>query len=83
MNNDERWRARSPKRLPDGEWAVTVNRVRAEFHEMPGMRLTPEQAETLMGLRRPVSTWVFAKLESEGFLAKTPEGEYTRRHDAP
>jgi hypothetical protein len=77
------WKPRSPERLPDGEWHVTVNRVRGEFHEMPGMRLSPEQAQTLLGLKTPVSTWVFDKLESEGFLARTPQGEYTRRHDLP
>jgi hypothetical protein len=50
---------------------------------MPGMRLTARQASTLLGLSDPVSTWVFDKLESEGFLARTSQGEYTRRHAIP
>ena len=78
MNSERPWTMRSPERLSEGEWQHTVNRVRGEFHEMPGMRLTPEQAEALLGLRSPVSTWVFDKLESEGFLARTPQGEYSR-----
>jgi hypothetical protein len=64
-------------------WTETVNRVRGEFHEMPGLRLTAPQAASLMGLSDPVSTWVFDKLESEGFLARTPQGEYVRRNTVP
>ena len=81
MTSDRNWKPRCAERLPDGEWQVTLNRVRGEFHEMPCMRLTPDQAATLLGLTTPVLTWVFDTLESEGFLARTPQGEYTRRND--
>ncbi len=83
MSSDRSWRPRSPERLPDAEWKVIVNRVRGEFHEMPGMRLTPGQGEALLGLRSPIATWVFNKLESEGFLTRTPRGEYTRHGEVP
>jgi hypothetical protein len=31
-------------------WNATVTRVRAEFEEMPCLRVTPEQARLLFGL---------------------------------
>ena len=74
---------RSPHRLPDGLWDATLSRVRGEFQEMPGMRLTPQQAASLMGLREPVSTWVLERLEADGHLSRTPQGEYVRRNAGP
>ena len=69
--------------MPDRVWKTTVDRVRGEFREMPGLRLTAPQAEALPGLSEPVSTWVLDTLESEGFLARTPQGEYMRRNTVP
>jgi len=83
MNSDSGWQARSPHRLPDGLWNATVTRVRGEFQEMPGMRLTPQQAESLLGLNQPISSWVLDRLETEGFLSRTPQGEYVRRDTIP
>jgi hypothetical protein len=77
------WQERSPDRMPEGEWSATLLRVRGEFDEMPCMRLTPEQARALLGLSGPVSEWVLGRLAEEGFLARTPQGEYVRRSDAP
>jgi hypothetical protein len=75
------WQERSPDRLPDGEWTATLSRVRGEFAEMPCIRVTPEQARTLLGLSEPASSWVLRRLADEGFLARTPQGEYVRRSD--
>jgi hypothetical protein len=73
---------RSPDRMPDPEWHATLSRVRGEFAEMPCMRVTPEQACALLGLSEPASAWVLGRLTEEGFLARTPQGEYVRRSDA-
>ena len=80
---NQQWRQRSPERLPDGEWSATLVRVRGEFEEMPCMRLTPAQACALLGLQEPSSSWVLERLAGEGFLARTPQGEYVRRNGAP
>jgi hypothetical protein len=83
MSLERTWRERSSERLPDGLWNETIARVRGEFREMPGMRVTPRQAESLLGLRAPIADWVLEKLEIDGFLSRTAQGEYVRRHTAP
>lgn len=77
------WRPRSPYRVPDDEWRATVTRVRGEFAEMPCMRLTAERAAALLGLQPAVSQWILQRLEVEGFLARTEQGEYMRRTGTP
>ena len=72
---------RSPDRMADDEWLATLSRVRGEFDEMPCMRITPEQAKSLLGLSEPASSWVLSRLADEGFLTRTPQGEYLRRSD--
>lgn len=56
-----------------------LTRVRGEFDEMPGLRLTPEQACALMGLPEVASGWVLDRLAKDGFLARSPQGLYMRR----
>jgi hypothetical protein len=53
-------------------------RVRGEFLEMPGLRLTPQQASRLWALDRSTSERVLNRLTSVGFLARTREGAYLR-----
>jgi hypothetical protein len=60
-----------------------LSRVRGEFDEMPCMRVTHEQAQSLLGLSEPASSWVLGRLQRDGFLALTPQGEYVRRSEAP
>ena len=43
------------------------------------MRVTAEQAKVLFGLADPASAWILDRLEAEGFLTRTPQGEYVRR----
>jgi hypothetical protein len=83
MSTERVWQVRSPERPPDGVWHSTINRVRGEFHEMPGMRVTAHEAESLMGLDGRLSEWVLEKLEAEGFLSRTAQGEYVRRNTFP
>jgi hypothetical protein len=79
MNHELRRHVRSDDRLPDPLWQETLIRVRGEFVEMPCLRVTAQQARTLLGLQEPASDWVLERLAAEGFLAKTPQGEYMRR----
>jgi hypothetical protein len=74
------WQSRSSERLPDELWHDTLLRVRGEFEEMPCMRVTAEQACTLLGVQEPAVTWVLERLERDGFLARTTQGAYVRRH---
>jgi hypothetical protein len=69
--------------MPDLQWRMTLMRVRAEFAEMPCMRVTSEQACALLGLNAPVSEWILDRLTAEGFLSRTPQGEYVRRGEEP
>jgi hypothetical protein len=80
---EHRLRRRSRERLPDDLWHATVHRVRGEFEEMPCLRLTFAQARTLFGLPDRVCEWVLRRLESDGFLGRTAQGEYMRQTTAP
>lgn len=53
-------------------------RVRAEFREMPGLRLTVTQASRLFGLDIPECKVVLNRLVDEGFLIQSREGLYAR-----
>ena len=55
-----------------------VRRVREEFREMPGLRLTPAQATRLWGLEHEVCHAVIASLVAAAFLRWTPTGAVTR-----
>jgi len=58
-------------------------RVRAEFEEMPCLRVTLTQARRLFGLAEPAASWLLRRLASEGFLVRTDRGEYIRRAAHP
>ena len=55
-----------------------VRRVREEFLEMPGLRLTPAQATRLWGLERDTCHAVIERLVAAEFLRWTPAGLVTR-----
>jgi predicted transcriptional regulator of viral defense system len=77
------WRRRSRERLPDHQWHATMHRVRGEFEEMPCLRVSVAQARTLFGLQDRVCEWVLTRLESDGFLGRTSNGEYVRQTTSP
>lgn len=77
------WHARSPYRLPDLLWQAAVNRIRAEFDEMPCLRVTLPEARRLFGLPDPAASWVLRYLADDGFLVLTDRGEYIRRAANP
>jgi len=56
----------------------TVRRVREEFLEMPGLRLTPPQARRLWGLDGEACQAVIDALVAAAFLKWTAGGAVTR-----
>lgn len=69
--------------MPDGLWHAALDRVRAEFEEMPCLRVTLHEARRLFGLPDESTAWVLRQLASEGFLDTTERGEYFRRAAHP
>ena len=61
--------------------AEILERVRSEYLEMPGLRLTSEQVQRLCGLDRAVCHDVLNALVEMKFLAKKPDGAYARLTD--
>jgi hypothetical protein len=57
------------------------NRIRAEFMEMPGMQLTPEQVERLSGVGSSVCRRVLDDLVRARFLSIGANGMYARSTD--
>ena len=55
-----------------------VSRIREEFREMPGLRLTPAQATRLWGLEQETCAAVIDELVATAFLRWTPSGAVTR-----
>jgi hypothetical protein len=57
------------------------DRVRAEYVEMPGMRLTPQQLQRLCGVDAAVCQLVLSDLVRAAFLRQGPGGCYARAAD--
>jgi Fic family protein len=55
-----------------------LHRIQSEFLEMPGLRLTPAQAQRLWGLDQVTCTEVINTLVDKDFLVKTPDGTVAR-----
>ena len=55
-----------------------VYRVREEFREMPGLRLTPAQATRLWGMERETCDAIIARLVDAAYLRWTEAGAVTR-----
>lgn len=53
-----------------------LHRIRAEFQEMPCLRLTCGQAQRLFGMRPDVCARVLASLVREGTLTCGPDARY-------
>jgi len=58
----------------------TIERIRAEFLEMPGMRLTAAQIERLCGIEQTTCRAVLEALVDAKFL-RASSGTYTRVTD--
>jgi hypothetical protein len=55
---------------------TVVRRARAEYLEMPGLRLTSAQAQRLWGLDRRTCEELLATLTRAHFLARTRDGAF-------
>jgi hypothetical protein len=55
-----------------------VRRVRGEYLEMPGLRLTIAQARRLWRLDESACLAILGELVNDRFLAKTPDGAFIR-----
>ena len=55
-----------------------LRRIRGEFKEMPGLRLTKKQAARLWGLDSMECDQLLAELVAAGFLRRTLDGSYLR-----
>ena len=58
-----------------------LTRIRGEYLEMPGLRLTLEQAQRLCGIERMLCKTVLDALVEAKFLCVKPDGAYTRLID--
>jgi hypothetical protein len=67
--------------MSSSEINMAVNRVRAEFAEMPGLRLSLTQAARLWGFDQADCRHVVDTLEGSGFLRRTAEGLIVRAED--
>jgi hypothetical protein len=57
-----------------------TTRVRGEYREMPGMRLTIEQAMRMWSLDRTTCSELFSSLVAAHFLERDRNGRYTKAH---
>ena len=58
-----------------------LQRIRAEYVEMPGLALTPDQIQRLCAIERSVCLLALDVLVSTGFLSMRPGGAYGRPRD--
>lgn len=59
----------------------TLERLRSEFLEMPGMRLTAPQVQRLCGVDETVCRDVLQALVDSKFLHRAADGTYSRFDD--
>jgi hypothetical protein len=59
-----------------------LHRVRGEFIEMPGLRLTEAQARRLWDLDAAICAWLLETLVNARFLFRTPDGSLMRADHA-
>lgn len=61
--------------------SMLLIRIRAEYLEMPGLRLTVEQAQRLFGVERVACKTVLDALAAERFLHVRSDGAFARWTD--
>jgi hypothetical protein len=57
--------------------------IRAEYLEVPGLRLTIREAERLWGLDTHVCKAIFEALVATSFLRRTNQDKYVRAYPGP
>jgi hypothetical protein len=58
-----------------------LQRIRAEFLEMPGLSLSPEQVQRLCGMDTTLCASVLEALVESGFLSRRSDGAYARNRN--
>jgi len=58
-----------------------TERIRAEYLEMPGLRLRAEQVQRLCGIEQRICRLVLDSLVDARFLSVNPDGQYGRSTD--
>jgi hypothetical protein len=67
--------------MKDLPYREAFERIRAEYLEMPGMRLTPAQVQRLSGVDISICALVLDDLVRAQFLSKGLDGSYARGSD--
>ena len=57
---------------------IVTDRLRAEYLEMPGMKLRPEQVQRLCGIDKTSCAQILEDLVKTGFLCRRADGTYVR-----
>lgn len=70
--------AMSPDDTVQAPPSLLVARARGEFLEMPGLRLTPDQAARLWGVSGPMARRLLQALTDARFLVCYDDGSYAR-----
>lgn len=60
-----------------------LDRIRGEYLEMPGLRLTVPQALRLWGLPQDVCEYALDRLVDDGFLRRTADGRFVKHDGLP
>ena len=63
----------APVRLSDA-----LNRLRGTFLEIPGTKLTADQASKLCGIELPECGKLLDVLKNDGFLTLRPDGSFVK-----
>jgi hypothetical protein len=66
------------RRNPPTRYALQ-SRISREFHEMPGLAVTPDEAARLFGLSRDVAGRILERLADTDVLQETRTGQFILR----
>jgi len=64
------------QRTSFGEHRKLVQRIREEFEEIPGLRLTVREAAQFWAIDERACEWVLKQLETAGFLAQSADHRF-------
>ena len=62
---------------------AVLARMRGEYREMPGLKLTAGQARRLWGLDAPICDALLEELVETGFLRRARDGSFSRADPRP
>jgi hypothetical protein len=75
--------AGSPEQVDHDTEQRLLQRIRAEFFEMPGLRLTMAQAQRLFGLPGAICLHLLTRAIADGWLCLVRPDTYGRRESVP